>query len=76
LLLGTKRNRAVVIAAASLILLSRLVESVWLVMPEFASAPPLWLIAAAIMALGGAMALLFLRGFRRFPLVTTLSEAR
>ena len=55
-----------------LILFSRLAESAWLVMPDLPLAPPLWLVAAAVLALGGLMLLLFLRRLRygrAWPLV-------
>jgi hypothetical protein len=76
LLLWNKRNPAVLATACGLILLSRLAESAWLVLPEFISPPPLWLVAAAVLALGGAMTLLFSRGLRSFPVVAALREAR
>jgi hypothetical protein len=76
LLLWNKRSRAVVIAACALVLLSRLVESWWLVLPEFPHAPPFWLDAAAILGLGGAMMLLLLRRLRYGALWLAMSEAR
>ncbi|MGH7029621.1 MAG: hypothetical protein ACREE9_06445 [Stellaceae bacterium] len=55
-----KRSRGVVMAICLLILLSRVAYMWWLVLPEFHSAGPFWLDAAAILALGGLMLLLFL----------------
>jgi hypothetical protein len=64
LLLWRKRNPVVVIAACALVLASRLIESWWLVLPEFPQHPPLWLDLAAVLALGGLMLLLFVRRLR------------
>jgi hypothetical protein len=64
LLLWNKRNRLVVTVAGALILGSRLVESWWLILPEFAQPPPIWLGLAAVLALGGVMLLLFVRRLR------------
>jgi hypothetical protein len=64
LLLWRKRSRLVVITACALVLASRLIESWWLVLPEFPQRPPLWLDLAAVLALGGLMLLLFLRRLR------------
>ncbi len=66
----TKRSRAAVAIVCVSILLSR-VANTWLrVMPAFEVGTPLWLDAAAVLALGGAMLLLFAwalpRGHRRF----------
>ena len=60
----SKRNRAVVAIVCISIVLSRLAHTWLLVMPEFAEAPPFWLDAAAVLALGGAMVLLFAFGLR------------
>ncbi|HEY4470307.1 MAG TPA: hypothetical protein VGN21_03980 [Stellaceae bacterium] len=76
LLLFDKRSRPAVIAAAVLILLSRLAESAWLVAPDLPVAPPLWLVAAAVLALGGLMSLLFLRRLRYGPLPLAFGPAR
>jgi hypothetical protein len=54
-----KRSRAVVATVCLLILLSRLVDKWWLVLPEFQQAGPFWLDVGAILALGGLMLLLF-----------------
>ncbi len=62
---AAKRSRVVVAAACALILVSRLAERWWLVLPEFSPAPPFWLDAAAMIALGGAVLLLFGWGVRR-----------
>jgi len=64
LLLWRKRSRLVVIAAGALVVASRLVESGWLVLPEFPQRPPIWLDLAAVLALGGLMLFLFLRRLR------------
>jgi hypothetical protein len=64
LLLWRKRSRLVVIAACALVMVSRLIESWWLVLPEFPQRPPLWLVLAAVLALGGLMLLLFVRRLR------------
>jgi len=76
LLLSDKRSRAVVITAAALILLSRLAESAWLVMPDLPLAPPLWLAGAAVLALGGLISLLFVRRLRYGALPVVLGQAR
>src|SRR5581483_8864200 len=60
----TKRRRAVVASVCVLILLSRIAEKWWLVLPEFPAAGPFWLNIAAVLALGGAMLLGFVWGFR------------
>jgi hypothetical protein len=54
-----KRSRVVVAAASSSILISRLADKWWLVLPEFRHAGPFWLDISAILALGGLMLLLF-----------------
>lgn len=59
-----KRNRAAVAIVCIGILISRLAHTWLLVMPEFTAPTPLWLDIAAILALGGAMALLFAFGLR------------
>jgi hypothetical protein len=76
LLLSDKRRRAVVIGAAALILSSRLAESAWLVIPDLPLAPSLWLVAAAVLALGGLIALIFVRRLRYGPLTLALGQAR
>jgi hypothetical protein len=60
----SKRSRGVVATIALLLVISRVAEKWWLVLPEFANAGPFWLDAAAILALGGAMVLLFAWGLR------------
>jgi len=55
----SKRSRAVVAVICSLILISRLAHTWWLVMPEFDAPTPFWLDVAAVLALGGGMMLLF-----------------
>src|SRR5579884_1172968 len=48
------------LSAMRLILISRIADKWWLVLPEFRKgAGPFWLDAAAIVALGGLMVLLF-----------------
>jgi hypothetical protein len=54
-----KRSPAVVAIICSLILLSRVADKWWLVLPEFDNAGPFWLDLGAIVALGGLMLLLF-----------------
>lgn len=65
----TKRNRAVVGTVCALILVSQLAEKWWLVLPEFHTAGPFWLDAAAIFALGGAIVLIFAWACHRAPLL-------
>lgn len=59
-----KRSRFAVAAICFLIVLSRVAEKWWLVMPEFPEAGPFWLDVAAIAALGGPMTLIFTWGLR------------
>lgn len=59
-----KRSRSVVATVCSLILISHIADKWWLVLPEFRQAGPFWLDAAAILALGGLMLLLFSWGLR------------
>jgi hypothetical protein len=59
-----KRSRAVVAMVCLLILISRIADKWWLVLPEFCHAGPFWLDAGAILALGGLMLLLFFWGLR------------
>jgi hypothetical protein len=65
----SKRSRAVVGMVSILIVLSRVAEKWWLVLPEFRHAGPFWLDVAAILALGGAMVLLFAWALRSRPLL-------
>jgi hypothetical protein len=60
----SKRNRGVVAAMCCLLVLSRVAEKWWLVMPEFPNAGPFWLDVAAIAALGGPMILIFVWAMR------------
>ena len=60
----SKRNRAAVAIVCVCILISRLANTWLLVMPEFSAPTPFWLDLAAILALGGVMALLFAFGLR------------
>lgn len=55
-----KRSRRVVAAVCSLILIGRVADKWWLVLPEFRRTGPFWLDIAAIFALGGLLLLLFL----------------
>ena len=55
----SKRSRGIVAAICSLIIISRVADKWWLVLPVFAHPGPFWLDVAAILALGGAMVLLF-----------------
>jgi hypothetical protein len=59
-----KRSRGTVAAICVLILISRVADKWWLVLPEFRDAGPFWLDAAAILAAGGLVLLLFLWGLR------------
>jgi hypothetical protein len=65
----SKRSRAVIATICVLILVGRIAEKWWLVLPEFAPAGPFWLDAAAILALGGAMVLVFAAALRSRPLL-------
>jgi hypothetical protein len=60
----SKCNRAVVATVCALIVISRLANTWFLVMPEFENSSPFWLDAATVLALGGAMLLLFLSSLR------------
>jgi hypothetical protein len=60
----SKRNSSAVAIVCIGILISRLANTWLLVMPEFTAPTPFWLDAAAILALGGAMVLLFGFGLR------------
>jgi hypothetical protein len=55
----SKRNRTVVAIACVSILLSRLANTWFLVLPEFKQGTPFWLDVAAMLAIGGMIALLF-----------------
>ena len=59
-----KRNRGVVAMVCLSILLSRIADKWWLVLPEFEKAGPFWLDVAAIFALGGLILLLFFWALR------------
>lgn len=54
-----KRNRGVVAMVCVLILISRIADKWWLVLPEFQKPGPFWLDVAAVFALGALMLLLF-----------------
>ena len=66
-----KRNRSVVAAVCCLILVSRIADRWWLVLPEFHPAGPFWLDVAAILALGGLMLLLYFAALRYRTWLTT-----
>jgi len=57
-----KYNRAIVATVCALIVISRIANTWLLIMPEFKSPTPLWLDLAALLALGGAVTLLFAFG--------------
>jgi len=59
-----KRNRAVVATICVSILISRIANTWQLVMPQFSAPTPFWLNVAALLALGGAIAVLFAWGWR------------
>lgn len=63
----SKRRRAIVATICALILISRLGNTWLLVMPEFDSGTSFWLDVAAVLALGGAMLLLFAFALRALP---------
>ncbi len=60
----SKRSRGVVVTICLLILLSRIADKWWLVLPEFRQANPFWLDGGAMLALGGLMLLLFFWALR------------
>jgi hypothetical protein len=57
-----KRNRLLLIVVCGLILVSRVADKWWLVLPEFSPGGAFWLDIAAILALGGPMLFLFSLG--------------
>jgi hypothetical protein len=59
-----KRSRGVVAIVCLLILVSRVADTWWLVLPEFPRAGPFWLDAGTVLLLGGLMLLLFLNRLR------------
>jgi hypothetical protein len=59
-----RRSRAAVAAVCLLVLLGRVADQAWLVLPA-SPTPPWWLFAAAILALGGAIVLVFATALRR-----------
>jgi hypothetical protein len=59
-----KRSRGVVATVCFLILISRIADKWWQVLPEFHKAGPFWLDVGAILALGGLMLLLFFSWLR------------
>jgi hypothetical protein len=62
-----KRSRIVVIPGCAIILLSRLLHTFWLLLPDTPLRPAWWLDLAAILALGGLMLWLFRRHLRIVP---------
>jgi hypothetical protein len=65
----TKRSRAAVGLAALCVLLGHIAAKWWLVLPVLDRSPPSWLAAAALVALGPLMLLLFLGALRYGPLL-------
>ena len=63
----SKRSRALVATVSVLIVVGRVAEKWWLVLPEFVHPGPFWLAAAAILALGGPMVLFFAWAMRSAP---------
>jgi hypothetical protein len=59
-----KRSRSVVATVCALILISRVADRWWLVLPQFESTGPFWLDVAAVLASGGLILLLFLWALR------------
>jgi hypothetical protein len=55
----SKRDRTIVAAISAGIVASRLANTWQLIMPEFKDGTPFWLCVAAVLALGGAVVLLF-----------------
>jgi hypothetical protein len=55
----SKRDRTIVAAISAGIVASRLANTWWLIMPEFTDGTSFWLDVAAMLALGGAVVLLF-----------------
>jgi hypothetical protein len=66
-----KRSRGVVAAVCLLILISRIADKWWLVLPEFQPGGPFWLDAAAILALGSLMMLLYFAALRHRTWLTS-----
>ena len=62
-----KRSRAAVALASLCVLFGHIAAKWWLVLPVLEEAPPFWLAAAAIVALGPLMVLLFLGALRFGP---------
>ena len=62
-----KRSRAAVALAALCVLLGHVAAKWWLVLPVLDDSPPFWLAAAAMLALGPLMLLLFLGALRYGP---------
>lgn len=62
-----KRSRVVVATVSVLILFGGIADKWWLILPVFVQSGPFWLDAAAIVALGAAMLLLFALAIRYGP---------
>jgi hypothetical protein len=60
-----KRNRSVVAAVCTSIVISRVAYCWWLILPAPDIRSPLWLAAAAMLALGGVVLLAFIAALRR-----------
>jgi hypothetical protein len=61
----SKRSRAVVAVIGGMVLLSRLLESCWWVLPEFPGRSTAWRVIAGLLALSGLILLLFLYRLRQ-----------
>jgi hypothetical protein len=72
----SKQSRAIVAAICVLVLLSRLADRWWLVIPQLHYPGPFWLDVAAVLALGGLVLLLFFAALgRRAVLLPLPAEA-
>jgi hypothetical protein len=60
----SKQSRRIVTAVCASILVSRVAETWWLVLPEPGAPPRFWLDVAALLALGGPTAGLFALAWR------------
>lgn len=63
-----KHSRSAVATVCAMFLVGRVAWKWWLILPEFPAARPFWLNAAAVLALGGPILLLFVWALRRLPL--------
>ena len=71
----SKRRRAVVATICVFIPISRLANTWLLVLPEFDGGTSIWLDVAAVLALGGAMLLLFACALRALPRIAARVQA-